>query len=172
MYQFPEKLIPLFVTNALTDKELPIYGDGLNVRDWIFVEDHCDALDFLVKKGEHGQVYNVGGGNEKTNLEITGIILTELGKSEDLMTFVQDRPGHDRRYALNTEKIQSLGWEPKHDFTEAMKRTINWYRENTWWWEKLKSGEYLEYYKSNYKRLFSLRLAAKLRTMREVRVWI
>jgi dTDP-glucose 4,6-dehydratase len=152
LYQFPEKLIPLFVTNALTDKALPIYGDGLNVRDWIFVEDHCDALDFLTFNGEDGQVYNIGGGNERTNLEITEIILAELEKPRDLMTFIQDRPGHDRRYALDTEKIRSIGWEPRHDFDEAIVRTINWYRDNRWWWEKLKSGEYLEFYKANYKR--------------------
>ena len=151
-YQFPEKLIPLFVTNALADKSLPIYGDGKNVRDWIYVMDHCDAIDFLIHTGENGQVYNIGSGNERTNLDITGIILRELGKSESLMTYVPDRLGHDRRYSVDTAKIRRLGWKPKHSFEEAMTHTINWYKDNQWWWEKLKTGEYLEFYKQNYKR--------------------
>ncbi len=151
-YQYPEKLIPLFVTNALTGKNLPIYGDGKNIRDWVYVMDHCDAIEFLVNQGENGQVYNIGSGNERTNLEITDIILRELNKPESLMTYVADRLGHDRRYSVDTAKIHALGWKPKHSFEEAMIYTIRWYKENQWWWEKLKTGEYLEFYKQNYKR--------------------
>lgn len=149
-YQYPEKLISLFVTNAIEDKPLPIYGDGLNVRDWLYVIDHCSAVDFILHKGKVGEVYNVGGGNEKTNLEITDLILKTLGKSETLKTFVRDREGHDRRYALSIRKIESLGWKPEHVFEDAIAETIRWYEENRDWWQKLKSGEYLEYYKSHY----------------------
>ncbi len=149
-YQYPEKLIPLFVTNALEDKPLPIYGDGKNVRDWIYVEDHCDAIDFLYHNGTDGEVYNIGAGNERNNLEITEIILRELNKPKSLMTFVKDRLGHDRRYSLDCTKIRNMGWQPSHSFDEAMHDTIQWYVQNRWWWEKLKSGEYLEFYKSNY----------------------
>ncbi|HHL72174.1 MAG TPA: dTDP-glucose 4,6-dehydratase [Bacteroidetes bacterium] len=151
--QFPEKLIPLFVTNALEDKPLPIYGDGMNVRDWIYVDDHCDAIDFLTQKGTHGEVYNIGGGNERTNLFITELILSTLGKPRSLMTHVEDRLGHDRRYSVDCSKINAMGWQPKHAFEAAMEETINWYVQNRWWWEKLKSGEYLEYYRQNYKNL-------------------
>ncbi len=149
-YQFPEKLIPLFVTNAIEEKKLPIYGDGQNIRDWIYVDDHCSAIDLVTQKGENGEVYNIGAGNEKTNLEITKYILNKLGKSTDLMVFVQDRLGHDRRYSLNWEKIKALGWQPARTFEEAMDQTIDWYLANRWWWEKLKSGEYLEFYKKHY----------------------
>jgi dTDP-glucose 4,6-dehydratase len=152
-YQYPEKLIPLFVTNAIEDKSLPIYGDGKNVRDWIYVVDHCDAIDFLISRGEDGEVYNVGGGNEMTNLDITDLILQELKKPASLKTFVADRLGHDRRYSVETEKIQQLGWQPSFSFVEAIKSTIQWYRENTAWWEKIKTGEYLEYYKSHYQHV-------------------
>lgn len=151
-YQYPEKLIPLFVTNALDDKALPIYGDGKNVRDWIYVEDHCEAIDLLVRRGVDGETYNIGAGNEKNNLEITAIILEELAKPKELMTFVKDRPGHDRRYSVSTEKIRALGWRPRHQFREAMASTIKWYRDNRWWWEPLKSGEYLAYYRAHYQR--------------------
>ncbi|MFQ5823187.1 MAG: dTDP-glucose 4,6-dehydratase [bacterium] len=150
-FHYPEKLIPLFVTNALENKPLPIYGDGKNVRDWIFVEDHCEGIDFVYNHGEIGEVYNIGGGNEKTNLEITEYILKKLQKPKSLMTFVPDRLGHDRRYSLDCTKIRVLGWKPKHQFEEALDKTIQWYFENRWWWEKLKSGEYLEYYKKQYK---------------------
>ncbi len=150
-YQFPEKLIPLFVTNAIEEKKLPIYGDGQNIRDWIYVEDHCSAIDLVTEKGENGEVYNIGAGNEKTNLEITEYILRKLDKPKDLMVFVQDRLGHDRRYSLNWEKMKSLGWQPSRTFEEAMDQTIDWYLTNRWWWEKLKSGEYLDYYKKHYK---------------------
>ncbi len=151
-YQYPEKLIPLFITNALDDKELPIYGDGLNVRDWIYVEDHCSAIDVVMRKGEDGEVYNIGAGNEKTNLEITEYILDKLGKPRSLMTFVKDRPGHDRRYSLDWSKIKRLGWSPSRSFEQAMDLTIDWYAKNRWWWEKLKSGEYLEFYRKHYQR--------------------
>jgi len=150
-YQYPEKLIPLFVTNAIENKNLPIYGDGRNVRDWIYVKDHCDAIEFLINKGELGQVYNIGGGNERMNLEITEIILRTLKKPDDLKTFVNDRPGHDRRYAVDMAKISQLGWQPNSKFEDAMKQTIQWYVENPDWWSKLKSGEYLDYYKKHYK---------------------
>ena len=150
-YQYPEKLIPLFVTNALEDKKLPLYGDGKNVRDWIYVEDHCDAIDFIIDKGEEGEVYNIGGGNERNNLEITELILKGLNKPQGLMTFVKDRPGHDRRYSLDCTRLKNLGWTPKHQFDEAMNLTVEWYKMNRWWWEKIKSGEYLEYYKNHYK---------------------
>jgi dTDP-glucose 4,6-dehydratase len=151
-YQYPEKLISLFVTNALDDKPLPIYGDGKNIRDWLYVIDNCEAIDLVLNRGKDGEAYNIGGGNERTNLDITGIILRELGKSESLKTFVKDRQGHDRRYALKTEKIQKLGWKPRHSFEEAMRETITWYKDNRQWWKKLKSGEYLDYYKQHYKR--------------------
>ena len=150
-YQYPEKLIPLFVTNALENKALPIYGDGKNVRDWIYVEDHCDAIDFIFERGKDGEVYNVGGGNERDNLEITEIILATLNKPESLMTFVTDRLGHDRRYSLDAGKLAALGWKPKHEFRTALEFTIDWYVKNRRWWEKLKSGEYLEFYKKQYK---------------------
>ena len=149
-YQYPEKLIPLFVTNAYEDKQLPVYGDGKNVRDWIYVRDHCDAIDFLIEKGQHGEVYNIGGGNERNNLEITEFILHKLGKSKELIKFVKDRPGHDRRYSLDCTKLHNLGWRPRYRLEAALNETIDWYLNNKWWWEKIKSGEYLEYYKNHY----------------------
>ncbi len=152
-YQFPEKLIPLFVTNAIEDKKLPVYGDGKNVRDWLYVDDHCDAIQYIIDDGEVGEIYNIGGGNELTNIEITDLILKETNKSDTLKKFVQDRLGHDRRYSLNCEKLTNIGWQPKHDFRKAMKFTVDWYRQNNEWWKPLKSGEYLEYYKEHYKEL-------------------
>lgn len=151
-YQYPEKLISLFVTNALDDKELPIYGDGKNVRDWLYVLDNCEAIEVIMERGVDGEVYNVGAGNEKNNLEITGIILQKLDKPKSLMTFVRDRKGHDRRYALDISKVRGLDWRPRYSFEEAMEETIRWYGENRWWWEKLKSGEYLSYYRDQYQR--------------------
>ncbi|MBN1780890.1 dTDP-glucose 4,6-dehydratase [bacterium] len=151
-YQFPEKLISLFITNALDEKALPIYGDGRNVRDWLYVMDNCEALDLILNKGRDGEVYNVGAGNEKMNIDITTQILRDTGNSEALMTYVEDRKGHDRRYALDIGKITSLGWTPRHNFESALSETVAWYRDNRWWWEKLKSGEYLEYYQNHYKR--------------------
>jgi dTDP-glucose 4,6-dehydratase len=142
-YQFPEKLIPLFVTNALSDKPLPIYGDGMNIRDWLYVEDHCRAIDIVLKKGKEGEVYNIGGNTEKKNIEITEIILSILNKPQTLKTFVKDRLGHDRRYAIDSTKIKmELGWEPKYQFEDALRKTIQWYIDNKGWWERIKSGEY------------------------------
>ena len=152
-FHYPEKLIPLFVTNAIENKSLPIYGDGKNVRDWIYVEDHCDGVEFVCQNGKLGEVYNIGGGNEKTNLEITERILKKLEKPQSLMTYVKDRLGHDRRYSVDCSKIADLGWKPKHEFEEALDKTITWFMENRWWWEKLKSGEYLDYYKQQYKEV-------------------
>jgi len=149
-YQYPEKLIPLFVTNAIDDKPLPLYGDGLNVRDWLYVEDHCSALDFLLTKGTDGEVYNVGGGNECTNVEITQTILSILGKPESLIQKVKDRQGHDRRYSLSCEKLNLMGWKPEASFEQSLKKTVQWYQENESWWRKIKSGEYKEYYKKQY----------------------
>ena len=149
-YQYPEKLIPLFITNAMDDKPMPLYGDGLNVRDWLYVEDHCSAVDFIISKGVDGEVYNVGGGNELTNIVITDTILKMTDKSSDLIKFVDDRPGHDRRYALDCTKLTDLGWKAESDFEDAMKNTVEWYQNNRSWWEPLKSGDYLEYYKSHY----------------------
>ncbi|MHA1578940.1 MAG: dTDP-glucose 4,6-dehydratase [Candidatus Freyarchaeota archaeon] len=136
-YQYPEKIIPLFILNALQDKPLPLYGDGKNVRDWIYVLDNCEAVDVVLHRGKKGEIYNIGGGNEKTNLEITHMILDELKKPKSLIKFVQDRPGHDRRYSLDCTKIKKLGWKPKHEFKEALRSTINWYKENQWWWKPL-----------------------------------
>ena len=149
-YQYPCNLIPLFVTNALENNKLPIYGDGKNIRDWIYIEDHCRAIDVVLRKGSNGEVYNIGAGNEKNNLEITRFILDKLGKPDKLMTYVPDRLGHDRRYSLDWDKIKRLGWQPQHSFADAMTRTIDWYQNNRWWWEEIKSGEYLEYYKNHY----------------------
>ena len=140
------------MTNALDNKSLPIYGDGKNIRDWIYVLDNCSAIETIMEKGKDGEIYNVGGGNEKQNLQITEIILTTLNKCNSLITFVNDRKGHDRRYALNIEKLQNLGWKPQYTFEQAMQETIIWYKDNRWWWEKLKNGEYLKYYKNHYKR--------------------
>ncbi len=151
-YQYPEKLISLFTTNALDDKPLPLYGNGSNVRDWLYVTDNCEGVEAVMERGREGEVYNLGAGNEKSNLEITETILRELGKPESLITFVQDRQGHDLRYSLDTAKIQQLGWQPAHSFEDAMRETVSWYRDNRWWWEKIKSGEYLDYYKQHYKR--------------------
>lgn len=153
-YQYPEKLIPLFVTNAIDGEQLPLYGDGKNVRDWLYVKDHCDAICFIIENGVIGETYNIGGGNEKQNIEITKAILSALGKDDSLIKYVRDRQGHDRRYALDTSKLQSLGWTPQYrgdgGFQEAMQQTVDWYRDHENWWRPLKSGEFLEYYKSHY----------------------
>jgi dTDP-glucose 4,6-dehydratase len=137
-YQYPEKLIPLFVTNALEGEKLPLYGDGLNVRDWLHVDDHVDGIEFVLRNGRPGEVYNVGGGNERTNREITGIILDELGLDESAIRRVTDRPGHDRRYSLDCAKINALGWHPVVDFEQGLRETIRWYRDDEWWWKKIK----------------------------------
>ena len=137
-YQFPEKLIPLFITNALADKQVPLYGDGLNIRDWLFVEDHCSAIDTVLHKGKNGEIYNVGGNNEKTNKYITDTILKYLGKDSSLIKYVTDRLGHDRRYAIDATKIkEELGWQPKYKFEQAIEKTIEWYLNNKSWWQPL-----------------------------------
>jgi dTDP-glucose 4,6-dehydratase len=136
-YQFPEKLIPLMILNAMRGDHLPVYGTGLNVRDWIYVEDNCAGIDTVFRKGTLGEVYNIGGGNEKPNIEVVKLILKQLGKPESLITFVKDRPGHDLRYSLNSDKARALGWRPLHTFEDAMKKTVDWYVGNEWWWRPL-----------------------------------
>jgi dTDP-glucose 4,6-dehydratase len=151
-YHFPEKMIPLFVTNLMEGKKVPLYGDGKNVRDWLYVEDHCEGIWTVLNKGRVGEVYNIGGHNEIPNRRITEIILKEMGKSwEQSVEYVKDRPGHDRRYAIDATKIQrELGWVPKHRFEDAIKTTIQWYRDHESWWRSIKSGEYLKYYETQY----------------------
>lgn len=136
-YQYPEKLIPLFVTNLLEGKKVPVYGTGKNVRDWLYVLDHCSAIDFVLRNGKAGEVYNIGGGNEWSNLEITERILESLGKDRSMIEFVQDRPGHDIRYSLDTTKLRAMGWSPAYTFEEALRETVRWYVENEWWWGPL-----------------------------------
>ena len=150
-YHFPEKLIPLMIINALHGKSLPVYGDGLNVRDWLYVEDHCKAIDMIIHDGKVGEVYNIGGHNEKTNIYIVKKILELLGKPESLITFVTDRKGHDLRYAIDPTKIKNeLGWEPDTMFDDGIVKTVNWYLENRDWWENIISGEYVDYYEKMY----------------------
>ena len=157
-YQFPEKLIPLFISNAMADKPLPLYGDGMNVRDWIYVEDHCSAIEAVVERGKPGEVYNIGGNNELANVTITKEILKQLGKPESLIQFVKDRPGHDRRYAIDSNKIQrELGWRPKVSPPEGMARTVKWYVENRRWWERIKTGENQKYYDHLYRERHGLK---------------
>ncbi len=151
-YHFPEKLIPLMIANALYDKELPVYGKGENIRDWLYVEDHCSAIDLIIHKGRVGEVYNIGGHNEKTNLEVVKIILKELNKSENLIKYVTDRPGHDMRYAIDPTKIHTeLGWLPATKFEDGIKKTIKWYLDNKTWWQNIINGEYKNYYERHYK---------------------
>jgi dTDP-glucose 4,6-dehydratase len=149
--QHPEKIIPLFITNALQDEPLPLYGDGRHVRDWIHVSDLCEALDVVLERGAPGEAYNIGGGNERRNIEITESILDRLGKPRSLVRHVQDRPGHDRRYALDCSKIRALGWSPRTPFERGLEETIAWYAENRSWWQPIKSGAYLEYYRKQYR---------------------
>lgn len=150
-YHFPEKFIPLIIANALNDKALPVYGKGENVRDWLYVEDHCIAIDLIIRKGTAGEVYNIGGHNEKTNLEVVKTVLAELGKPESLISYVTDRPGHDRRYAIDPSKIHAeLGWLPATSFDEGIKKTVAWYLKNRSWWENIISGEYANYYEKMY----------------------
>lgn len=150
-YQFPEKLIPLMIANCLADKPLPVYGEGLNVRDWLYVDDHCSAIDKIIHDGKNGEVYNVGGHNEMKNIDIVKLICDELGKSEDLITYVTDRKGHDMRYAIDPTKIHNeLGWLPETKFADGIKKTIKWYLDNKQWWEEIISGEYQNYYKKMY----------------------
>lgn len=150
-YHFPEKLIPLIISRALADKSLPVYGTGENVRDWLYVEDHCSAIDLVMRNGRVGQVYNVGGHNERTNLQVVKAILKHLNKPESLITFVNDRPGHDMRYAIDPTKIHNeLGWLPQTSFDDGIKKTIDWYLQNKPWWENIISGEYQSYYEKMY----------------------
>lgn len=150
-YQFPEKLIPLMIVNALNNKPLPVYGDGQNVRDWLHVYDHCTALDLVLQKGKVGEIYNVGGNNEWRNIGVVKLLLKKLGKSEDLITFVKDRLGHDRRYAIDASKLQhELGWIPSHMFEQGLSETVDWYLSHESWWRRIISGEYQEYYRKMY----------------------
>ncbi len=150
-YQFPEKLIPLMIANSLADKPLPVYGTGENVRDWLYVEDHCKAIDLIMRKGRVGEVYNIGGHNEMANIDIVKIILKELGKPESLITFVTDRKGHDMRYAIDPAKIhRELGWLPETMFADGIRKTIRWYLDNQEWWKTIVSGEYQQYYEKMY----------------------
>ena len=150
-YQFPEKLIPLIINNCLNDKELPVYGDGMQIRDWLHVKDHCTGIDTVLHKGKIGEVYNIGGNNEKANIEIIKLIIKNLGKSEELIKYVQDRPGHDRRYAIDNTKITTeLGWKPNYTFEEGIKETIKWYLANKSWMEKIVNGSYMKYYEEMY----------------------
>lgn len=150
-YQFPEKLIPLFITNLIEGKKIPLYGDGLNIRDWLYVEDHCEAIDLIIHKGKIGETYCIGGNAEKTNKEITYKILELMEKDESAIEFVKDRLGHDRRYAIDFSKIKNeLGWEPSVTFEEGMQKTIEWYKNNESWWKNIKSGEYQDYYEKQY----------------------
>lgn len=150
-YQFPEKIFPLFITNLIEGKKVPVYGDGMNVRDWLYVEDHCEAIDLIIQKGKIGETYCVGGNAEKPNIEITKKIIQLMGMGEDMIEYVKDRPGHDRRYAIDFSKIKNeLGWEPKTSFEEGVKKTIEWYKNNESWWKNIKSGDYQKYYEQQY----------------------
>jgi dTDP-glucose 4,6-dehydratase len=149
-YQYPEKVVPLFVTNAIDDQPLPLYGDGLQVRDYQYVLDHCEAIDIVLHRGQVGEAYNIGTGTEMRNIDMTRLILKLLSKPDALIRHVADRPGHDRRYALDVSKIRRLGWEPGHTCEEAIASTVKWYVENEWWWRKIKTGEYLDYYRRQY----------------------
>lgn len=139
-YQYPEKVMPLFITNALQGEKLPLYGDGKNIRDWLFVEDNCEAIDLVLREGKEGEVYNIGGESERQNIEITRLILKELGLTEDFIDYIKDRPGHDRRYSLDCSKVKKLGWKPKTGFEDGLKNTVAWYKNNRGWWEKLITG--------------------------------
>jgi dTDP-glucose 4,6-dehydratase len=149
-FQYPEKVVPLFVTNALNDQRLPVYGDGKQMRDYQYVIDHCDGIDLILHKGEIGEVYNVGTGQEMTNLEMVEILLDELGKPHSLIQHVEDRQGHDRRYCMDVRKIMALGWEPSYTPQEAIRATVRWYVDNRWWWEPIRSGEFRQYYERVY----------------------
>jgi dTDP-glucose 4,6-dehydratase len=149
-YQYPEKVIPLFVTNAIDDIPLPVYGDGKQRRDYQYVMDHCEGIDVVLHRGQLGETYNVGTGAEMENLRMVEILLDELGKPSSLIRHVEDRPGHDRRYCLNVDKLKELGWEPRHTHEQAIRKTVRWYVDNEWWWRKIKSGEFKEYYKRLY----------------------
>ena len=149
-YQYPEKVIPLFITNAIEDKPLPLYGDGKNVRDWLYVLDNCAAIDLVLRKGKEGEIYNIGGSHEVENIVLTRQVLHLVGKPETLITPVVDRPGHDRRYALDSGKAHGLGWKPTHTFPKALEATVSWYKEHEAWWKPIKSGAFRAYYEKQY----------------------
>ncbi len=150
-YHFPEKLIPLIISRALADEELPVYGTGENVRDWLHVADHCEAIDLIIHEGREGEIYNVGGHNERTNLEVVKTILKALNKPESLIKYVSDRPGHDRRYAIDPKKLETeLGWKPKYTFDTGIEQTIQWYLDNEDWWKHIINGEYQNYFENMY----------------------
>lgn len=150
--QYPEKLLPLFISNAIEDKPLPVYGDGKYVRDWMYVMDHCEGIDTVLHKGTPGEFYNIGGGNERENIEVIYAILDLLDKPRSLIQYVQDRPGHDRRYSIDTTKAQGLGWSPKWSLEDGLRETVEWYVSNPQWWRKIKSGEFAEYYARMYEQ--------------------
>ncbi len=149
-YQYPEKLIPLCILNALHGDPLPVYGDGMQVRNWLHVTDHARALDLVLREGKAGEVYNIGGPDELPNLDVVRRILELTGRDESLIQYVTDRPGHDRRYSLGSEKVRALGWEAEHRFEQGLAETVDWYRDNAWWWEPIRSGDYREYYQRQY----------------------
>jgi len=149
-YQYPEKVVPLFATNAIDGEPLPVYGDGRQMREYQHVLDHCEAVDLVLREGELGEVYNIGTGQEMENLEMVEILLDELDRPRSLIRHVRDRPGHDRRYSLNIDKIRALGWQPRHSPEEAIRATVRWYLDNEWWWRKIKSGEFKQYYQKQY----------------------
>lgn len=151
-FQFPEKFIPLFITNAIENRELPLYGDGRNIRNWLYVEDNCAAIDIILQKGKVGEIYNIGGNIEIKNIDVALKIIDILGKSEKLIKFIKDRPGHDKRYSLDSTKIKKLGWKPKHKFDEALEKTVEWYSNNISWWKKLKGKNFEKYYNLWYKK--------------------
>lgn len=150
-YHFPEKLIPLTISRVLNNQKVPVYGDGKNIRDWLHVYDHCTALDLVLHKGKNGEIYNIGGRNERTNLEVVKTIIHKLGKSEELIEFVNDRLGHDKRYAIDPTKIEQLGWKPVYNFDTGIEQTIQWYLDNREWWQQIITGEYKEYFKNQYR---------------------
>ena len=150
IFQYPEKVVPLFVTNAIDDQPLPIYGDGRQMRDYQYVLDHCEGIDTVLQRGTPGEIYNLGTGVETENIVMTRMILDLLGKPHSLIQPITDRPGHDRRYALNCDKIEALSWRSRHTFEEALEKTVRWYVDSEWWWRKIKSGEYQEYYRRQY----------------------
>jgi dTDP-glucose 4,6-dehydratase len=151
-YQYPEKMLPLFITNAIEEKPIPIYGDGQYTRDWMYVLDHCEGIDYVLHNGQPGEAYNVGGGNDIYNIDVTYMVLDLLNKPRSLIHFVQDRPGHDRRYSLDIGKIKNLGWTPKYDLPSGLQLTVEWYLNNRTWWEKIKSGEFADYYRRMYEQ--------------------
>jgi dTDP-glucose 4,6-dehydratase len=155
-YQYPEKLLPFFITEAMDDRPLPVYGDGMQIRDWLFVEDHVTGIDTALHHGVAGEAYNIAGEDLRHNIDVTRSLLALLGKDERLIRHVPDREGHDRRYAMNCDKLRALGWKQAHSFEDGLRATVSWYQENAWWWRKIKTGEYLDY----YKRQYAARLAA------------